>query len=66
MVIVALCLVVSVLLYVRTRLVERMRREREALAANGGGQEQEQPRAEPPVFPLGGDLARNDWEPGMI
>lgn len=64
MILVALCLMVSVLLYVRTRLVERMRREQEAPAANGDGQQQEQPHAQAQAFPPAGDPARNDW--GLI
>jgi SEL1 protein len=62
MILVALCLMVSVLLYVRTRLVERMRREQEAPAADG--QQQEQPHAQAQAFPPAGDPARNDW--GLI
>lgn len=59
MMLVALCLVISILLYIRTRIVERMRRDqgeqpqgRNAPAAqqNGNG-----------LFPGAEDPARNDW-----
>jgi len=54
MLLVGLCLAVSVLLYVRTRLVERMRREAEGNGANGNndGQGQQQAGA---AFPPGPD-----------
>ena len=57
MFLVLLCLVISILLYIRTRVVERMRREQrnqEAVdqqAGNGNGG----------VFPPPGDPARQDW-----
>lgn len=62
MVLVMLCVAVSVLLYVRTRIVDRLRRDQQrrqqqqgdqqvppAAAGNGG------------VFPAPGDPARNEW-----
>lgn len=56
MLLVLLCLVISVLLYVRTRIVDRLRRDQrpaqdqpEQRQANGG------------VFPPVGDPARNEW-----
>ena len=56
MLLVALCLAVSVLLYVRTRLVERVRRETEGNGANNNnnnGDGQQQPAAA--AFPPGPD-----------
>jgi SEL1 protein len=56
MILVALYLMVSVLLYVRTRLVERIRREQEvAQPPNGGGQQQGQ------AVPPAGDAARDGF-----
>ncbi len=49
---VLLCLVISILLYIRTRMVERMRREQREQgqnAANGG------------IFPPADDQGRGDW-----
>ncbi|TFK26490.1 HCP-like protein [Coprinopsis marcescibilis] len=55
MLVVMLCLVISVLLYIRTRIVERMRREqREQQNQEGNGN----PNG---VFPPPGDPARADW-----
>lgn len=54
MVLVILCLVISVLLYIRTRIVERMRREQRD---QQGGEN----RNDGGVFPPPGDPARNDW-----
>jgi SEL1 protein len=59
MILVALCVMVSVLLYVRTRLVDRIRREQEVPVANGDApQQQQQPQGQamPPV----GDAARDE------
>lgn len=56
MILVALCLMVSVLLYVRTRLVDRLRREDERQGGNG---EQQQQRGQAP--PPAGDPARDEW-----
>ncbi|KAG6920181.1 hypothetical protein DXG01_004950 [Tephrocybe rancida] len=50
-----LCLLISVLLYVRTRIVDRIRRDQ-----NENQQEQQRP-ADLGVFPPPGDPARNDW-----
>lgn len=53
---VLLCFVISVLLYVRTRIVDRMRRDQQE------GQPQEgQPPGNQGVFPPPGDPARNEW-----
>lgn len=49
-----LCLLVSVLLYIRTRMTDRMRRNQ-----NDG--QDEQRRQDLGVFPPPGDPARNDW-----
>lgn len=71
MLLVVLCLMVSVLLYVRGRWVDRIRREEEERrrqangnAPNVGGQpgQQQQNGANPNgVFPPPGDPARDDW-----
>lgn len=60
MLLVGLCLAVSVLLYVRTRLIERMRREgREADGReNGNGNGGQQPAA---AFPQGPEPPRDGW-----
>jgi len=57
---VLLCLAVSILLYVRTRMVDRMRR-RDQQPQQGGENEQPQPPANGGVFPPPGDPARNEW-----
>ncbi|KAI6007730.1 hypothetical protein F5J12DRAFT_905581 [Pisolithus orientalis] len=61
MLLVALCLVVAVLIYVRTRLIERARREEER-----GRDHQGRGRPQPPpnlgLFPPPGDPARQDWQ----
>ena len=59
MILVALCLMVSVLLYVRTRLVDRLRREDERQGGNGEQQQQQQQRGQAP--PPAGDPARDEW-----
>ncbi|KIM40271.1 hypothetical protein M413DRAFT_446444 [Hebeloma cylindrosporum] len=59
MILVLLCLLISLLLYIRTRIVERMRRDQrqqgqggdQPPAANGNGG----------LFPPPGDPARNEW-----
>lgn len=55
MVLMALCLAVAILIYIRTRLVERARREQE---------EREPGRHRPDIglFPAPGDPARQDWQ----
>lgn len=59
MILVALCLMVSVLLYVRTRLVDRIRREQQPAPANDDGQQQQ-----PPAVPPAEDAARDGiWGP---
>jgi SEL1 protein len=56
MLLVLLCLVISVLLYIRTRIVDRLRRDQ------GRPQEQaEQRQGDGGVFPPPGDPARNEW-----
>ncbi|KAI0365575.1 HCP-like protein [Pilatotrama ljubarskyi] len=68
MLLVVLCLLVSVLLYVRGRWVERLRQEEEQRRqANGNaqGQQGQQPQPEPAadlgVFPPPGDPAQDEW-----
>lgn len=64
MLLILLCLVISVLLYIRTRIVERMRREVREQQGQGGDQNQNaQPRNgnERGLFPPPGDPARDDW-----
>ncbi|KNZ74880.1 Sel-1 like protein [Termitomyces sp. J132] len=51
-----LCLLISVLLYVRTRIVDRMRRDQ-----NEGQRDEQRRPADLGVFPPPGDPARNDW-----
>lgn len=65
MLLVVLCLLVSVLLYVRGRWVDRLRREEEERRRNGNGGQQQQngllgvnPNG---VFPPPGDPAADDW-----
>ncbi|KAG6823403.1 hypothetical protein H0H92_010323 [Tricholoma furcatifolium] len=50
-----LCLLISVLLYVRTRIVDRIRQDQNE------GQQDEQRQADLGVFPPHGDPARDDW-----
>ncbi|KAH9485480.1 putative Sel1-like repeat-containing protein C1B3.10c [Psilocybe cubensis] len=59
MVLVILCLVISILLYIRTRIVERMRRDQREQQAG----DQQGPANGPDggLFPPPGDPARNDW-----
>ena len=59
MLLVVLCLVVSVLLYVRGRWVDRIRREEEERRRQLG--EAGPPRQQGGVFPPPGDPARDDW-----
>ncbi|KAA1470562.1 HCP-like protein [Dentipellis sp. KUC8613] len=60
---VGLCLVVTLLLYIRGRMVERLRRE--AREQNGNEQEQAAPQpqiqANGGLFPPEGDPARDEW-----
>ncbi|KJA28931.1 hypothetical protein HYPSUDRAFT_33390 [Hypholoma sublateritium FD-334 SS-4] len=61
MLLVLLCLVISILLYIRTRIVERMRRdvrEQEGQGANGQNVAQ---NGNGGLFPPPGDPARNEW-----
>ncbi|KAF8161262.1 hypothetical protein B0H34DRAFT_372708 [Crassisporium funariophilum] len=58
MVLILLCLVISILLYIRTRIVERMRRDQRDQGQAG---DQQAPNGNGGVFPLPGDPARNDW-----
>ncbi|KAJ3575054.1 hypothetical protein NP233_g1348 [Leucocoprinus birnbaumii] len=64
MMLVALCLLVSVLLYIRTRIVERMRREQRQQQQQdqpANGNHGQAPAQERGLFPPPGDPARNDW-----
>lgn len=62
MLLVLLCLTVSILIYVRTRIVDRMRRNQQE-------QQRQQPGNHPPppppdnggIFPAPGDPARREW-----
>lgn len=58
-VLVLLCLVISILLYIRTRIVERMRREQREQGQ--GGDQQGRANGNGGVFPPPGDPARADW-----
>lgn len=60
MLLVLLCLVISILLYIRTRIVERMRREQRN-QGQGGDQQGQAPNGNRGVFPPPGDPARQDW-----
>ncbi|EGO00684.1 hypothetical protein SERLA73DRAFT_105051 [Serpula lacrymans var. lacrymans S7.3] len=61
MLLVALCLAVSILLYVRTRFVERVRREERQQGEEGNGQQPAQPPPDLGAFPGPDDPARNEW-----
>jgi SEL1 protein len=58
MVLVVLCLVVSLLLYIRGRWVERLRREEQQQRRQ---LEQREERDDDGLFPPPGDPARDDW-----
>ncbi|KAG2015685.1 MMS2 [Coprinopsis cinerea AmutBmut pab1-1] len=58
MLLVLLCLVISVLLYIRTRIVERMRRDQQQEDNNQRNRNAGNPDG---VFPPPGDPARADW-----
>lgn len=58
MLLVLLCVVISILLYIRTRIVERMRREQRNQGQAG---EEQAPNGNGGVFPPPGDPARQDW-----
>lgn len=58
MLLVSLCIVISILLYIRTRIVERMRREQRN---QGQGGEQPAQNGDRGVFPGPDDPARQDW-----
>ena len=60
MLLVVLCLMVSILLYVRGRWVDRLRREEEERRRQQGGAGQQQAQQNG-VFPPPGDPARDDW-----
>lgn len=60
MVLLVLCLMVSVLMYVRTRWVERRRREQEERNGAGGPQPAHN-QGGLGVFPPPGDPARDEW-----
>jgi SEL1 protein len=57
MILVVLCLIVSLLLYIRGRWVERLRREEQQQTRQ---LEQREERANG-LFPPAGEPARNDW-----
>ncbi|TFY81441.1 hypothetical protein EWM64_g2573 [Hericium alpestre] len=61
MVLVGLCLVVTFLLYIRGRMVERMRRDQGRQQQPNGGAEQQQQQQDGGLFPPPGDPARDDW-----
>ncbi|OCH89879.1 HCP-like protein [Obba rivulosa] len=61
MLLVVLCLMVSVLLYIRGRWVERMRREEQQRQQAAAGAALPQPQAGEGFFPPPGDPARDDW-----
>ncbi|EMD33107.1 hypothetical protein CERSUDRAFT_76806 [Gelatoporia subvermispora B] len=61
MLLVVLCLMVSVLLYIRGRWVERMRREEQQRQQAAGGAPAPQPIVGDGLFPPPGDPGRDDW-----
>lgn len=66
MLLVLLCLTVSILIYVRTRIVDRMRRDQRQRqqqdpAAADVPVDRPPPAAANGVFPLPGDPARDEW-----
>ncbi|KAI0629048.1 HCP-like protein [Trametes polyzona] len=61
MLLVVLCLLVSVLLYVRGRWVERLRQEEEQRRQANGQPPQRAPQPERGVFPPPGDPAQDEW-----
>ena len=58
MLLISLCIVISILLYIRTRIVERMRREQRNQGQAG---EQQAGNGNRGVFPPPDDPARQDW-----
>ena len=58
MLLISLCIVISILLYIRTRIVERMRREQRNQGQAGDQQAANGNRG---VFPQPDDPARQDW-----
>jgi SEL1 protein len=60
MILVVLCLIVSLLLYIRGRWVERLRRE-EQQQRRHLEQREEQHQQDNGLFPPPGDPARDDW-----
>ncbi|KAF8653295.1 hypothetical protein AX16_003996 [Volvariella volvacea WC 439] len=61
MLLVLICALISVLLYVRTRIVDRMRRDNQREAQQGQQQQQQQQERGNGLFPPPGDPARDDW-----
>ena len=57
MILVVLCLIVSLLLYIRGRWVERLRREEQQQRR----QLEQREERENGMFPHAGEPARNDW-----
>ena len=58
MLLISLCIVISILLYIRTRIVERMRREQRN---QGQAAEQQAANGNRGVFPPPDDPARQEW-----
>jgi SEL1 protein len=56
-----LCLVVSLLLYIRGRWVERLRREEQQQRRQLDEREEQQQQQDNGLFPPPGDPARDDW-----
>lgn len=61
MMLVALCLLVSVLLYIRTRMTERMRREQRQQQQEQPAGHEQAPAQNRGLYPPPGDLARGEW-----
>lgn len=61
MMLVVLCLVVSLLLYIRGRWVERLRREEQQQRRQLDEREEQQQQQDNGLFPPPGDPARDDW-----
>jgi len=55
----SLCVLVSVLFYVRTRVVRTQQQQRQQ--QQGEGDNQRPPNADGGVFPAPGDPARDEW-----
>lgn len=64
MILVVLCLTVSLLLYIRGRWVERLRREEQQQQQQQRRQLERHEERENGLFPPAGEPARNDWPVG--